>query len=130
MFLLDWYKQWMDIRTELRLRESELNPKICESCETLKHQLEISNHEKKQLLDRLLEKPEPVKEVVRNETPMMLPRNIPWNVRRQMLEAEDREKARVLKNAPKPDSAIDKVETEELEKALDLAAEQRDKQSS
>lgn len=128
MFLLNWYRQWIDIRTELRLRESELNPKICDSCETLKSQLEIVNFEKQKLIDKLLEKPEPVKEVVAPQ--ITRPVNIPWNVRRQMLEREDREQARLKREAPKPDSIVEKKSLEELEKAMDFAGQQRDKQSS
>ena len=32
--------------------------RVCKSCEILKQQLETVNYEKKQLMDRLLEKPE------------------------------------------------------------------------
>lgn len=128
MILLKWYKEWMDIRTELRLREAELNPKICDSCETLKHQLEISNLDKNKLLDRLLEKPEPV--VEREPAQITRPLNIPWNVRRQMLEAEDRAKAKLMRDAVKPDSEIDKKETEAFEKELADATERRTQQTT
>jgi hypothetical protein len=52
-----------------------------------------------------------------------VPKNIPWNVRRQMLEREDRERAKLMKAAPKPESV------EDLEKELDLASTQREKTS-
>lgn len=92
---------------------------ICNSCELLKGQLEVANHEKNRLLDRLLEKPAvdipaPPMEVTR-------PHNIPWAVRRQMLESEDREKARLMREAP-----VAKISTEDLEKELDIASATRE----
>lgn len=72
--------------------------KVCQSCETLKIQLAIANREKEQLLNSILEsnkKPEapaspPVNPEILKSTRMT------WNVRRQMLEAEDREAAKLL----------------------------------
>lgn len=95
--------------------------RVCLSCETLRAQLEISRLETKRLLDRILEKPEP--ETPRAPMEISVPKNIPWNVRRQMLEREDRERAKLMKAAPKPESV------EDLEKELDLASTQREKTS-
>jgi len=99
-------------------KEEREDSKVCPSCETLKHQLEVVYYEKKQLLDRLLEKPEKEASPVLRE--VSKPVNVPWNVRRQMLEAEDREKAKLMSAAPIP--------TEELEKELDVASEKRENQ--
>jgi len=93
--------------------------KVCASCETLKEQLESITHEKNKLLDRLLAPPvvetvvQPVREVTK-------PVNVPWTVRRQMLEKEDREKARLMREAPVP------ISTEDLEKDLNLARDIRE----
>lgn len=63
------------------------------------------------LLDRLLEKPvEPIQEV--KEPTKIKPTHIPWRVRQQMLEEQDRATARLLKEAPKPDPEITKLEVE------------------
>jgi uncharacterized Zn finger protein (UPF0148 family) len=102
-------------------KEERDNSRVCPSCETLKMQLEISNNEKRQLLERILEKPAleskpELREVTR-------PVNVPWRVRQQMLEAEDREKARLMREAPKP------VSTEDLEKDLDIASATREAES-
>ena len=94
---------------------------VCPSCEILKQQLDVANLEIRRLLDKILEKPEP--EPVREPPQITIPRNIPWSVRRQMLEAEDREKARLMKEAPKP------VSTEDLEKELNIAATEREQTS-
>lgn len=91
--------------------------RICTSCETLKlinAQLRLDNE---RLLNKLLE-PQIINEVKRNELnepETFKPRFIPWNVRKQMLETEDRERARLMREAPIP--------TEDLEKEL-LNAEQ------
>ena len=91
--------------------------KVCPSCETLKAQLEMINYENKRLLDRILT-PSIKEEVARPPVEITRPTNVPWNVRRQILEAEDREKAKLLRNAPVP--------VEDLEKELDIATEKRE----
>ena len=91
---------------------------VCPSCETLKTQLERLTYENTKLLDRLLKEPEKV-EVSQKPVEVTVPRNVPWNVRRQMLEAEDRERAKLMKAAPQP------VSVEDLEKELDIAEETR-----
>jgi hypothetical protein len=101
-------------------KEERENSKVCSSCEILKQQLESVNYEKNRLLDRIMEKPIP--EVVSKPMEPTRPVNIPWNIRRQMLESEDREKAKLLAQAPKP------ISTEELEKELDVASEKRENQ--
>lgn len=108
--MFNWYREWLQIRREAR---------ICESCEILKHQLEVVYYEKKALLDRLLEKP--IVETTKESNVVTLPsRDIPWNVRRQLLETEDRERAKLLRNAPNA------VSTEQLEKDLDFASAERE----
>jgi len=123
MFLLDWYREWIEIRLESKIKRTEIKHEevICQSCETLKKQLEIANYEKRQLLDKLLAPPPIIEE--KPPIPVSIPRSIPWNVRKQMLEREDSEKAKLMRDAPKPDSIIS---TEELEKELNLAAKTRE----
>jgi hypothetical protein len=70
----------------------------CASCETLRQQLEIANQEKKELLDRLI-KPEPQPIIEPNNE--YRPKHIPWSVRRQMIEGEDRKKASILREKEK-----------------------------
>jgi hypothetical protein len=99
--------------------EEKEDSKVCKSCETLKEQLESVNHEKNKLLERILERPV-VETPAQPERKVSVPKvNIPWNVRRQMLEHEDREQAKLLRDAPQPTS------TEQLEKDLDVASNTR-----
>jgi hypothetical protein len=116
--MFNWYREWLLIRKESR---------TCESCETLRSQLELVNYEKKQLLDRILERPE--KETTKESNSVVLPpRNIPWNVRRQLLETEDRERAKLMREAPKVNQTP--LTTEELEKDLDIASAEREAKTS
>lgn len=130
MFILDWYKQYLEIKYDSRKRKNEVvvEEKVCASCETLKQQLEISNYEKGEILKKLLKEPEPV--IDSPPIAVTRPRMIPWHVRKQLLETEDREKAKVLRNAPKPVETT--TDVAELEKELDVATETREgqKQSS
>lgn len=69
----------------------------CNTCEVLRAQLDESNRERRELLNRLLEpsKPEPPQTI--EEMKPIQPQHIPWRVRQQMLESEDRKAAELLK---------------------------------
>jgi hypothetical protein len=141
--MFNWLREYLSIRYEFREREIRLKKEsaqtnieldkeeeVCQSCETLRQQLEIANYEKSQILSKLLKEPEKVP-----DTPPVAvtrPRTIPWHVRRQMLETEDREKAKAMRNAAKPDSEIkpaETISTEELEKELGVAEQQRESEA-
>jgi hypothetical protein len=83
----------------------------CNTCEVLRAQLDESNRERRELLNRLLEppKPEPLIKEPEEFKPIQST-FVPWRVRQQMFEAEDRQKARLMKSK--------KDEIEELEKEL------------
>lgn len=93
---------------ELLYKWFGLEPFPCGSCEVLRSMLDESNRERRDLLNRLLEKdkpePSPVEKV---EYKPIQPPYIPWNTRRQLLEAEDRRKAQLMRER-----------TAELEKEL------------
>lgn len=81
--------------------------------EVLERQLSMVNEEKRQLLELIMAK--------QDETPPappsaefkpIMPKQIPWHVRRQMLEAEDREKAKLEKEKSKEQEEINKLEKE------------------
>jgi len=83
----------------------------CMSCELLREQLHKSDAERKDLLHRLLDSknPEPPSTPVEDYQPIT-PQFIPWRVRQQMLEQEDRVKAKLTKEKA--------VEIDQLEKEL------------
>jgi hypothetical protein len=88
----------------------------CESCEVLREQLALANAEKDKLLRYVLE-PEPSLTTPKQgqqdeeEDGPILPKFVPWHVRRQMLESEDRKQAQLLAESKKDqDQAIKQLE--------------------
>ena len=81
----------------------------------MREQLAKSDSERKELLHRLLDKdkPEPLVQEI-EEHKAITPNFTPWRVKQQMLEAEDRKQAELLRAKAK--------EIEELEKELGIDA--------
>lgn len=113
-------------------KEESQENKVCESCETLKMQLSIANAEKQQMLNSILSFTAPRQEN-QSSPPVdyekLKPKMMTWNVRRQMLEAEDRKQAQILAEQKKKDAEAAKqapagqdrtAAIEELEKELGL----------
>ncbi len=85
---------------------------ICQSCESLKSQLVVANNLNLKLVNNL-SKPEEPEPVVENKNRQVIQtRHIPWQVKKQMLETESKQKAKALANAAKPDSVTEKLETQ------------------
>jgi hypothetical protein len=88
--------------SELFRKWFNLDPRHCEACEILRIQLDESNRERKELLHRLLDKdkvePPPA---IQEEYKPITPQFTPWRVKQQMLEAEDRKKAQLMKDRAK-----------------------------
>jgi hypothetical protein len=86
-----------------------IEPIPCVTCEVLRLQLDESNRERRDLLNRLLDKanPEPSPEVKEEYEPIK-PAFTPWRVRQQMLEQEDRKQAQLLKTKKDEISALEK----------------------
>lgn len=89
----------------------ESNP--CTTCEVLKESLVIERQFNRILLDKLLVKEElkPPAEI-RVEEQVPLKKFIPWKVKRQQLEEEDRKAAQILK--------LKQTEIADLEKELNI----------
>lgn len=90
-------------------------PEPCQNCEMLKSMLTSEQYEKKQLLNSILQLNEPKMEVKiqgTDELKPILPNFVPWRVRQQMLEQEDRVKAKIIKDKEKEKEEIDKLEKE------------------
>lgn len=99
---------------EILYKLFHLEPLPCSSCEVLKMQLALANEDREKLLDLILRKNEPIVEEKKEvDLAALKPKHIPWNVKRQMLESEDRERARLLKDA------------EKLEKELEIAPSEK-----
>lgn len=86
-----------------------LDPSHCETCEVLREQLHKSEVERRELLNRFLDKDKV--EPPSTEQPEFKPINpqfTPWRVRQQMFEAEDRKQAQLLKDKEKELSGLEK----------------------
>lgn len=124
--MFQWLRELLEIRYEYREKNTRLRSEVkheqvvCENCEVLKEILAAERYDKQQLLKKLLA--EPAKEVESVEPiEITRPKIMPWRVKRQLLEAEDRKKAELLRNAPKPD-----VDVKDLEKELDIVEKERE----
>jgi hypothetical protein len=102
-------------------KADEEDNKVCTSCEVLKLQLNIVNAEKERLLEALLEKPKPdlePRKLSQDELERVKPKMMTWNMRRQMLEAEDRETAKLMRKREESLANLKRKPTDELEKEL------------
>lgn len=114
MILLDWYRDWLELRRDLRM---------CQSCEILKTQVEQLRYDNVKLMDRVLEKPQQVEaRAPEADLRPIANKHISWSVRKQMLEAEDRKKAQLIRESMQ---VIDKLEEE-----LDLVGKNAESETS
>lgn len=131
MFIINWIREWKQMKREFAPVVPEHH---CENCDTLRIQVEQLRQDNKTLLTRLLDKPEerePASPQAFAPIKTSAARHIPWSARRQMLETESREQAKLLKNAPKPADAVsDEKELAELETEVGIAAKERESQAS
>jgi hypothetical protein len=100
----------MNMWKQLMYKWFNLSDAPCESCEILREQLHKSDAERRDLLHRLLEpaKVEPPSIQSEEHVPIT-PQFTPWRVRQQMLESEDRAKAKLMRDRS---AEIDKLEKE------------------
>jgi hypothetical protein len=115
--MISWIHRLLNPHCEHCRTELE-ESRVCKSCETLKVQLEIANYEKKQLLEAVLNstKPNDLSERNEREYEPLKPKSIPWAIRKQMLEAEDREKAKLMSKQTTNEVHIDNDLTNEIAK--------------
>lgn len=75
----------------------------CNTCDVLRDQLEQSNVERRELLQKLLDRgvAEPAPSLVSEELKPITPQFIPWRVKQQMLEQEDAQKAKLMREKQK-----------------------------
>jgi hypothetical protein len=94
-----------------------LDPISCATCEVLSAQLANSERERRELLAKLLDKDKPESSSpVAEEMKPVGQQFVPWRVRQQMLEAEDRKRAELMR--AKREEMNPKIE--ELEKELEI----------
>jgi len=121
--MINWLHKLLNPHCPQCKEDSEDN-KVCQSCETLKMQLAIANAEKKQMLEALLEKPKDIIEVQKPKTDDKepLPRAMSWNVRRQLMEAEDRKSAELMRKQREESEKLRQPKSiKDLEKELEIS---------
>lgn len=114
---------------EIERLERERESRICNTCEMLRNQVQLLYEERDKLLDRLLNSQVQKEEskVDTSNIKMRLPSNfIPWRVKRQMLEAEDKRAASLLKERQTELKDTDKTTKLERELGIDLGHGERD----
>jgi hypothetical protein len=86
----------------------------CTSCDILRDQLEKSEVERRELLHKLLDRgvAEPAPSLVSEELRPITPQFIPWRVKQQMLEQEDRRAAQLMRDKQKEIKEITQLEQE------------------
>lgn len=92
----------------------------CSSCNLLRDLLETERDDKKQILKQLLELNKPrllETPSLEPEVKMPLSNSMPWHARQQMLEAESKRAAVLLRDVKSKIQPVTKT-TEELEKEL------------
>ena len=91
----------------------------CKTCDILRSLLESERFNNKQLLNSLLKQHEPLVET-KHELPQPLQnKSIPWNVRKQLLEDEERAKAQIMRQKV-AESIENKKSTAQLESELGI----------
>ena len=97
-----WLREFYEIRlanheARLRLKEqADERLSICQSCEVLKIEISKERREKEMLLNHLLtsrQESAPADDSPREPMPLINKRHIPWKVRQQELEQQDRQVA-------------------------------------
>lgn len=116
--MVNWFHKFLNPHCTACRAELEFEM-TCESCEILKMEIARLRDENSRLLDRILEKPSIAPPISSEGLKPIMPRNIPFRVRQQMLEAEDREKAQAIRRAqtitevnPNTSQSIEEIEKE------------------
>lgn len=116
--MINWFHRFLNPHCP-HCKEENDESKVCASCETLRSQLERLTFENDRLLSKLIDKPSEVQ--IQQPIEVTKPRMIPWKLRQQMLESEDRERAKLMKDAPKPSTGTSSS-IEDLEKELGVSS--------
>lgn len=113
------------LKDQLRVERERV--KECPTCESLRTQLERVQAENTRLMNHIINPPKLEGRTEAPETPLPIPpKTLPWNIRRQMLEAEDRRKAEILRQ--REQELTESKQIDELEKELQIKEQQAEEQ--
>lgn len=99
--IIEFFREFFQL-----VNERTFEKRRCPFCEELKQILNQERQEKRKLLDFIIDSEKEVPKELPKEIQPIQPKMIPWRIRREMLEAEDRKQAQLMR------------ETEALEKEL------------
>lgn len=135
----------VELTEKERLDELEREQNNCDSCDVLKHELEVVRDENRRLLDRILLVPQSNEKVIDTKElqPILPKRHLNFAAKRQLLEANSRVDAELLKRARAEGRAegvksttvndikvtVDEAQSndlDDLEKELDIASAARE----
>ena len=105
----------MSIFTRIIERVFNLEKEVCQSCERLHLLLEQERVEKNNLLSTIVQmtRPPETKETVAHVTPQPIkPRFVPWNIRKQEMEAMDRKKNQIMNEQRSGSISLTELENE------------------
>lgn len=94
-----WLHRWLNPHCP-HCAELKREEKHCTNCDMWKQEVARLQIENDRLLERILNPPikdETSKPIDINEFKPIVPRSVPWNERRKLLEQEDRNRAQLLK---------------------------------
>lgn len=104
----------------------------CLTCDVLKIELERANYDNRKLLEQIerIVNPQPILSDQTEELPEPIrPRQVPWGIEKNILEAESRIKARILREKAEEskqfkDQTKDRKTIEDLEKDTGISDEE------
>jgi len=107
--MINWLHRLLNPHCE-HCADEKREAKVCGTCEVLQLQVEKLQYTNDQLMSRILNPSNlETRPVVNEVNEAKLPTShIPWRVRQQLLEKEDREKARLMRDAAKPLAEVEK----------------------
>lgn len=113
-----WIHHMLDPHCEECI-EMQIEQARCRTCEVLKTELENAHALNRELLDSLTDKK--VEEPIQTPEEPLAPKFVPWTVKRQMLERENRKANQLRKEFEK---SLNETEIDDLEKEMDIAGAQ------
>lgn len=116
----------------MHCHDEKQESKVCSSCETLHQMLDQVNREKASLLESLLESTRPREietiKIPENNIEPLRPPHVSWRIKQQMLESEDRERAKLLSKKMQ-EIKESKIDVSDLEAELDLVKQEKNNAS-
>jgi|SRR5215203_388290 len=131
--MFKWLQELIDMRLDYLERKFTIQDIPCESCEVLKLELAKAHDTNRTFIQEMIKKAEPEKPIDTSEMkPVQFSRNhLPFAMKRQMIEAEDRRAAAALRHMHEDARTVVKEDTltTDLETEMNIVAAEREAES-